>query len=176
MASPLLSVEQFGQMTTADTESYELVAGVLVPLESGTFSHNSLRGQLGCLLWTYFKVSPIGEVVAGVDCQINRDTVRRPDLSIFFNERRRQIDVEKIPVPFPPDIAIEVLSPSETAVDVRRKVREYLGAGSKEVWLLDPANHEASIYSQAGVRLLEATSVLESPLLPGFTTPLADLV
>ena len=49
-----------------------------------------------------------------------------PDVAAFLGDRVKQIDRRTIPVPFAPDIAVEVLSPSETAVHVARKVREYL--------------------------------------------------
>ena len=83
---------------------------------------------------------------------------------------------EKIPVPFAPDIAVEVLSASEIAVDVRRKVLDCLRAGSQEVWLLDHANGEILVHTSHGIRVLQAADVLESPLLPGFSVPVTDLV
>jgi Uma2 family endonuclease len=75
-------------------------------------------------LWGYFKGNPIGETIGTVDCRLSEVTVRRPDVSIFLGERIRRIDRDAIPVPFGPDIAVEVLSPSDTAVGVRRKVRD----------------------------------------------------
>ena len=130
----LMTAEQFGLLNTADTEDFELVEGELIPLSSGTFRHNKIRDLMGYILWTYFKGNPIGDVVAENDCRISNSIVRRPDLSIFLNERLAQMDLDRIPAPFAPNIAIEVLSPSETLVDVRRKVREYLRAGGQEVW------------------------------------------
>ena len=84
---------------------------------------------------------------------------------------------KKIPLPFAPDIAVEVLSPSETALDANRKVLEYLAAGSREVWQLDHENGEIFIRTEAGIRLLHgADAVLESPLLPGFSAPLPKVL
>jgi len=171
-----MTVEQFAQMHTADTEDYELVEGELVPLPSATYRHNKIRDRVGRILWTYFETHPIGEAVAENDCLITADTVRRPDLSIFLAERLRQIDLDKVPAPFAPDIAIEILSPSESAIDVRRKVLDYLRAGSKEVWLLDHSNGEVSVHTSTGIRPLQATDALESPLLPGFRATVASLV
>jgi Uma2 family endonuclease len=129
-------------------------------------------------LWSYFsEKQKIGMAIGGVDCKVSDDTVRRPDLSIFLGaERLCQIDRDKIPVPFAPDIAVEVLSPSERAMDLRRKVRDYLRGGSQEVWLLDHANGEILVHTGAGIRVLQGTDILESPLLPGFTAAVADLV
>jgi Uma2 family endonuclease len=171
-----ITVEQFAQMHTADTEDYELVAGELIPLSSGTYRHNKIRDLIGHLLWSYFRQNPIGEAVAENDCQIAPDEVRRPDLSVFLGDRWRRLDVDKIPAPYAPDIAVEVLSPAECAMDVRRKVRDYLRGGGKEVWLLDHSNGEALIHTSAGIRILQGNDVLESPLLPGFSVRIADLL
>ena len=171
-----MTVQQFAQMETPDTEDYELVDGEPVFLPSRTYGHNRLRGLIGHLLWIYFKGNPIGEAVARTDCQTAPDTVRRPDLSIFLGERLQHIDIDTVPVPFAPDIAIEIVSPNETAISVRRKVRDYLGAGSREVWLLDHANTEVLVHTVAAIRVLQGTDVLESPLLPGFAVAVAGLL
>jgi Uma2 family endonuclease len=171
-----MTVEQFAQMQTADTEDYELVDGELIPLSSGTPRHNKIRDLTGHLLWLYFKANPIGEAYAENDCRTGDDTVRRPDVSVFLGERLKQIDQDKIPAPFAPDIAVEVLSASESAVNVRRRIREYLHAGGREVWLLDHQNGEILVHTSDGIRLLQESDVLDSPLLPGFTVAVADLV
>jgi Uma2 family endonuclease len=145
-------------------------------LLSGTYRHNRIRDLIGFQLWSYFTQNPIGEAVAEYDCQIAPDEVRRPDLSVFFNEHLRRIDPDRIPAPLAPDIAIEVVSPSESAVELRRKVRDYLRGGSKEVWVVDRSNGEVLIYTSVNIRVLQGSDVLESPLLPGFRLELADLV
>ena len=61
-------------------------------------------------------------------------------------------------------------------MNVRRKVRDYLRAGSKEVWLLDHANREVLVHTSTGIRVLLETDALESPLLAGFSAIVADLV
>jgi Uma2 family endonuclease len=128
------------------------------------------------LVENYFETNPIGEVLGEVDCRISDDTIRRPDVSIFIGGRIQAIDMEAIPVPFAPDIAVEILSPSESAVNVRRKVREYLRAGSSEVWLVDHSNGEVLVHATAGIRVLQGDDNLESPLLPGFRADVAGLV
>jgi Uma2 family endonuclease len=173
----LMTVEEFAQMHTAETEDYELVDGELIPLPSATLLHAAIRGLTEHKIRSYFERNPIGQAYCEVDCRIADDTVRRPDLSIFLGaERLRQVDRKKIPAPFAPDITVEVLSPSESAMDVRRKVRDYLRGGSQEVWLLDHANGEILIHTGGGIHVLQGTDILESPLLPGFAVAVADLV
>ena len=172
----LMTVEQFAQMRTGDTEDYELVDGELIPLSSGTPRHNLIRDLLGHLLWLYFTKNPIGQAMNETDCQVTSEVVRRPDVLIFLGARVTQADMDRIPIPFVPDIAVDVLSPSETAIGLRKKVREYLKAGAKEVWLIDQANAEVVIHGIPAVRILEASGTLESPLLPGFAPSIAELL
>ena len=172
----LMTAEQYAHLRTGETEDYELVEGELIALPSGTPLHAKIRDETGYLVRGYLKRNSIGAVYCEIDCRISEYSVRRPDLSIFLGERAALLEPNKIPVPFPPDIAVEVLSLSEAAVDVNRKVLEYLAAGTGEVWLLDHANAELFVQTNAGVRLLRAGGVLESPLLPGFSAPVADLL
>jgi Uma2 family endonuclease len=171
----LMTVEQFARLRTADTEDYELVEGELIPLSSGTDRHNRIRDMIGHLLWVYFRENPIGDAVGENDFRVKDGTVRRPDLSIFLDERLKQIDLDRVPAAVAPDIAVEILSRSEGIIDLHRKVREYFRAGAKEVWLLDHANAEAEIRTTEGIRLLQESDVLESPLLPGFSAKISDL-
>jgi len=102
---------------------------------------------------------------------------RTPQINyVFFNEHLRQIDPYRIPAPLAPDIAVEVVSPSESAVDLRRKIRDYLRGGSKEVWVVDRSNGEVLVHTSVNIRVLQGTDVLDSPLLPGFRARVADLV
>jgi Uma2 family endonuclease len=172
-----MTVEEFARMSTSENEDYELVEGELVPLPSANPMHADIRGRLEQVLRNYFDQDPAGVVLSEVDCRINQETVRRPDLAIFAAGRLNGVDRNKIPLPFAPDIAVEVLSPSEIACDVNRKVLQYLAAGSREVWVLDHENQEIFIQTDDGIRLLRGTeAVLETPLLPGFSAPISKLL
>ena len=76
-----------------------------------------------------------------------------------------------------PDIAAEVLSPSETPRTIHRKLKQYFAAGVKEVWLIDPDSREVEIWAGAALpdRAPAVGEALMSPLLPRFALPLADL-
>ena len=96
-AKTLMTVEQFAQMNTSETEDYELVEGELVPLSSGTPLHAKIRHNVERLLGNYFAGDQIGLVLSEIDCRVARNTVRRPDLSIFLVPRLREIDLEGHP-------------------------------------------------------------------------------
>jgi Uma2 family endonuclease len=171
----LMTVEQFAGMTTADTENYELVEGELVPLSSGTPFHAKIQRKLMHLLEDFFAARGFGDCYQEIDCRTGGDSVRRPDVSVFLGDRASRIDPYQIPVPYAPDIAVEVLSPSERASDMHRKVGEYLSAGASEVWILDEGNQIVFIHSTVGIRKLSASEFIESLLLPGFRASISEL-
>jgi Uma2 family endonuclease len=172
----LMTVEEFARMETADSEAYELVDGELVLLPSATPLHNVIRGRLEQVIRNYFDRQRIGGAVSETNCRIGDDTIRKPDLSIFLAESWARIDLKKTPVPFAPDIAIEVLSPSEHATDVNRKIKEYLRAGSQEVWLLDPENGELQVWTKTNIQSLQGDAAVETSLLPGFSVILSEIL
>ena len=92
----------------------------------------------------------------GPICCFSGETVRRLDLAIFLANHWKAIDRNKIPVQFAPDIAVEVLSAHESAVDVHRKALEYLAAGSQEVWQLNHENGEIFVQTNSDIRLLRS--------------------
>jgi Uma2 family endonuclease len=169
-----MSVEEFAAMPREEAVRYELVKGELVPLPSGTLRHAWIRDGLTAQLRSYLDAQRIGIAATEVDCRTIDDTVRRPDLSYFSRERWLLVDPDRIPLPFAPDIAIEILSPSEKAVEVNSKVAEYLAAGSGEVWVIDAENIEVLVRSVSGVRRFGAGERLESPLLPGFSFAVSE--
>ncbi len=120
----------------------------------------------------YFRQKPIGRVFSKIDCRLSDNIVRRPDLSVFL----RAIDLRVSPVPFAPDIVIEVLSASESAIDVNRKSLQYLAAGSLEVWQVDYENAQVFIRTKDDIRRLRGETALETPLLPGFSAPVSTLL
>jgi Uma2 family endonuclease len=76
-----------------------------------------------------------------------------------------------------PDIAIEILSKSNTVAEMRRKVREYFNAGSRLVVLIDPKSRTTRRYTSPEVTesLSENDSFTLEPWLPGFSAPLRSL-
>ena len=126
--------------------------------------------------WSYFDHNPIGGASGELDCRVADDRVRRPDLSTFLGDQWSQLNLKQSPAPFVPDIALEVISPSEHLIDVNRKVHEYLNAGSQEVWLLDPENLELHVRTNSDSQILRVTDTLASPLLPDFSAGVAMLL
>jgi len=74
-----------------------------------------------------------------------------------------------------PDLVVEVLSPATRANDVGPKRRQYLDAGVRELWLVDPAARSVTVVRQSGDSRLGDSDELTSPLLPGLAIAVSDL-
>ena len=108
-------------------------------------------------------------------------TLRGPDL-LFVSHERIAASGEPFPsgdwLRTPPELAVEVKSPSESWPDTRRKAVEYLEAGVGEVWVLDGPTRQLRVHRGVGEepRVLREADELASPLLPDFACKVADLL
>jgi len=98
------------------------------------------------------------------------------DVAVILGDRRAELQKAKV-IHIVPDIAAEVLSPSETPARIHRELAQYFTAGVKEVWLINPADLTAEIWTGPNLPApaLSGQDSLTSALLPGFTMPLPDL-
>ena len=172
----LITAAQFAQLPPEETEDRELVDGELVALSSANFDHSLIKDFVVTSLRIYLRTNPVAAIGSEIDCELSDAVIRRPDIALFLNATGRTVPRKQVPIPFAPDIAIEVLSPSEAAVDINRKVREYETAGCKEVWVIDKENGEVFLYTADGDRRLRTGAKLTSLLLPGFELPVAEIL
>ena len=135
---------------------------------------------VAALLYAFVHPRKLG-VVGGADWAArlfsNPDTVRIPDVVFVRAER---LPGGKVPIKFQdgaPDIVIEVLLPTDRFRRIMRKEREYLAAGARLVWVIDPDDRSAVVYRADGsISEYEADGVLDGEdVLPGFTLKLADI-
>jgi len=156
----------------------ELVDGVLVEKTVG-YQESFLAVFLSRVLGNHVEPRDLG-LVAGADGMMSlaRGLVRIPDVSFVSWDRLPGRHFPKAPVPkLAPDLAVEVLSPSNTAEEMARKLREYFAAGVRLVWFVDPRTRTVTVYTgpdQSKV-LSEAETLNGEPVLPGFALSLKDL-
>ena len=104
--------------------------------------------------------------------------IRKPDLSFFsWSKFPNRTVPDEFASRLAPDLAVEVLSKSNTPAEMKRKLREYFGAGVKLVWFIDPKKRSVKVYTSpsAVVTLNEGESLDGGDVLPGFTLPLLRL-
>jgi Uma2 family endonuclease len=173
----LLTPEEFDNYPFEEDKRYELDEGELIEMTRPAYRHNRVLKNLQTALDTYLRSSRVGELLISENLfALSARTRRAPDAAIILGDRSAELWDAKV-IHVIPEIAIEVLSPSETNGRIHRKLRQYFAAGVKEVWLIYPEAREAEIWT--GPTLPEHTlteaDVLVSALLPGFALPLAEL-
>jgi Uma2 family endonuclease len=177
----LLTIEEYNAMVEPVGARYELDRGELIVTPSPVPMHNIICGELHGRLNAWAKENDLGQVLYDVDVRLGADTVRRPDLMFYIRERIKDVDFDQVPIPIAPDLVIEVVSKHDQPDDVMLKVRQYLRAGVRAVWLLYRKTREAHRYIpetlQPSVIDAERGGNLEEPeLLPGFSLPLSEIL
>jgi len=157
---------------------YELIDGVLVEKVMGA-KESLLAMELGFHLRTFLGRHSLGVILgeAGM-LQLRPRLIRIPDVSFISWDQMPSGEFPSKPVPnLYPDLAVEVLSPSNSAAEMTLKIADYFEAGSRLVWLIDPETKTVEVYTAPGeCRRLKASQSLDGgDVLPGFKLPLKEL-
>lgn len=162
-------------------ERYELVRGDLLMMSPASPKQGRYAMRLGSALQQYVEAHDLGEVYTaepGFQLQPEPDAVvRAPDVAFVQKERIPPPEDESGFWSLAPDLVVEIISPSETAVQVQAKVQDYLTAGSRLIWLVYPETHTVVEYRAGGaMRLYTSADTLDgADVVPGFQYPLAQL-
>ena len=174
-----LTADDFFSLDLHDVKS-ELVQGEVVRMSPAGGEHGVVAMRIGSRLLAFVEAHDLGVVCAaetGFLVERNPDTVRAPDAAFVSKERMGSEPLPKKFWLFPPDLAVEVVSPSESADSVQERVGDWLAAGTRAVWLLYPSLSTVHVYRQpTDIRILQKADVLTGEeFLPGFTCAVADL-
>lgn len=172
-----LTFHEFEQLPELEGVRYELDEGELLMEPSPTFRHNLIRDRLARVLFEFVKAQGLGTVTVEMDFRLGTATVRNPDVAYVTLDHLRTIDLDRSPVDGAPALAIEVVSPSNLAQDMLKKVGQYLEAGTRVVWVIYPALRLVEIHTADGVRQIKEPNSLSEEKLFGarFSIPLQTL-
>jgi Uma2 family endonuclease len=170
-----------GQATINDVEHNkccELVDGTLVEKAMG-LPEAMLATVLSSLIQQFASARKLG-LVAGADgaWEVLPDLVRMPDVAYISWERLPERRLPDEPIPhLAPDLAIEVLSKSNTPAEMARKCAEYFQAGVRQVWQVDRFALTVTMFTSAmDSRVLTSDDTIDGgDVLPGFSLKVADL-
>jgi Uma2 family endonuclease len=147
---------------------YELDEGELLMEPSPALRHNLIRQRIALQLMQFVRSNHLGVVVEKMDFRLASDTVRNPDMAFITGEHLKNIDPDHSPINGAPALAVEVISPSNLAQDTLKKVRQYMAAGCRAVWVVYPALRLVEIHDLDGIRAVtEPQSIHEKRLFPG---------
>ena len=147
-ATPLLTAEQYLHLPDTGCPS-ELVRGVVREFEPPFARHGQICATAGWLIGRLVRPRQLGHIIsnnAGVITARNPDTVRGPDIS-YYSFRR--LPPGRLPwgyAPVSPDLALEVLMPTDPWSETILKAGEYLNVGVQTVVVLDPDTESAQVF------------------------------
>jgi Uma2 family endonuclease len=180
IATPAITPDDLLRMPD-EGRGFELVDGQLRTLNMSNES-SYVGGEILHLLKSFINPRGLGYVFMadnGFQCFPNDpDRVRRADVSFIAAARLTPEQYHsKGHCPVCPDLIVEVVSPNDLVTEVTTKRKEWLAAGAKLVWVVDPDDRTVSVYrpDQTPRILLEKDTVTGDPVLPGFAVSVADL-
>ena len=157
----------------------ELVRGVLFVREPPGLRHGRIALDLGRRLADHVDANHLGRVYveSGFKLASHPDTVRGPDVAFISQSRLPEPEPVGYPA-FAPDLVVEILSPTDRPGEVLGKLADWLSAGTRLVWVVDPERRLARVYRADGAEaIVTAEQALQGEdVVPGFVCPLATIL
>ncbi|HLT19831.1 MAG TPA: Uma2 family endonuclease [Thermomicrobiales bacterium] len=175
-----LTADEFWELPEIPGKRLQLVAGEVVEAPGATWLHGALVTRLFSWLTAYAVSNRPGQVFGdGMTYLLARepDTIRIPELSFIPADRLPPGRAPQRYVDAIPALVVEIVSPSNSAPDLRRRIRDYLEAGVSAIWVLWPGERVVSVYANSmSPKQLTADDALDGgDVLPGFSVKVAAL-
>lgn len=158
-----------------DVEGYEYVNGELVPMAPPSREHGEISVNVIRYLDAHVYQNKLGRLyTAETTFQIGERTAK-PDVAFVSTDRLTGDKTKGFSIP--PDLAIEVVSPSDVQSRIAEKALAYLDAGTCLVWVIEPVSKTVTVYrSEKNIEMLTRDDTLTGEdVVPGFTCPVAHL-
>jgi Uma2 family endonuclease len=176
----LVTADELLALPTGMGKRYELVAGELRTMSPSGWRHGEIAGDIASLLGSFIRQNGLGRVFGaetGFLLRRDPDTVRAPDFAFIANEHLPRAKPSEAFWPGAPDLAVEVLSPGDTAGEVAEKIEEWLTAGCAAVWVVDPKLQTVTIYRSPTDVVIKVAgeTIVGDPVVLGFTCAVDEL-
>lgn len=160
----------------------EVVGGAWAERPMAGEMHGAIEANLIVILGGFVKANRLGRVYGGDTTFVlegtpeNIITMRLLDVAFVSSGRVKQADQSDFYYQ-PPDLEVEIISPSETASDTQKKVNDYLRAGTREVWIVYPETRQVTVLRPDGTATIDnaGQTIPGGDLLPGFSLNVADI-
>jgi Uma2 family endonuclease len=174
----LYTADELLEISERSDNRYELVKGQLIEMPPTGDMHGVVAMDFGRIMGNFIVENDLGLVVGtdtGFVLFTNPDTVRAPDIAFISKARLTPLTGKYFTIA--PDLAVEVISPSESASEINDKILEYFEAGVKLVWLLYPKSRTIHVYTAADeVKIIKVGAILDGrDVLPGFQMAVSDV-
>ena len=158
-----------------DVEGYEYVKGELVRMPPAMMIHGEISINIIHFLDTYVREHQLGRLYTAETTFQLDDRAVKPDVAFVSTDRLPENRNQASPIP--PDLAVEVVSPSDKHYDVTEKALAYLRAGTRLVWVIEPVAKTVMVYrSEIDITVLNYEDTLtDEDVVEGFACPVAQL-
>ena len=155
-----------------ERERHEVIYGVAYAMSAPDARHQELLTALLSQFYNYLRGKPCKVYPAPYDVRLfyvedqSDDTVVQPDISVVCDEKKRGPEGCR----GAPDLVVEILSPSNTAIEMDRKFKLYQYAGVREYWIVDPKNNGLTVFhfgDKPGFFIYKSTDTVNVTELPG---------
>ena len=176
----LITAEEFSMMPDCDDMRLELVNGEVAELPPSFMpSHGMAQANAGMSLGVFVRPRRLGMALISTGFLISRnpDTVRMPDVAFVSADRLPDDRPPEGYFPFAPDIAVEVMTRSDTPSAARERALMWLDAGSALVWMLFAESRSVDVYrpnSDNPTTLGEDDVLDAAPVLDGFSAKVSE--
>lgn len=164
-----------------DSYNFEVVDGELVMSPKNNFVHGDICSRLLAALVTFNEAHRLGVVLdSSTGFWMSNRNCRAPDISFVSKARMKSLGFSRRTArffPAGPDLAVEVLAPSNTRADLDARLRDFFSSGTQLAWVIHPDDQFVEICRSPTERsIIGVGAFLEGgPLMPGFQFPVAHL-
>ena len=159
----------------SDLEGYEYVKGVLIPMPPTSGEHGDISSNVQWYLYSHARENQLGRVYTSDTGFRIGERVLMPDIA--FVSLARLPDDRRKAFSIPPDLAVEIVSPTDVHYNVIEKAFVYLDAGTRLVWIIEPVGKTVTVYrSQTNIKTLTIDDTLSGEdVVEGFSCQVAQL-
>ena len=159
----------------SDLEGYEYVKGVLIPMPPTSGEHGDISSNVNWYLDSHVRENQLGRIYTSDTGFRIGERVLMPDIAFVLSARLP--DDRRKAFSIPPDLAVEIVSPTDVHYNVIEKALAYLNAGTRLVWVIEPVGKTVTVYrSQTDIKTLTREDTLSGEdVVEGFSCQVAQL-
>ncbi len=175
------TIDDLWQISHETGRRYELVRGELVEMAPTSPEHGYIELNLAAMLRAFVREHSLGKVVCGevgfVLALGEAATIRAADVAFISTQRLPEGELPRQFAHFAPDLVVEVVSAGDSYSAVMHKVQDWLQAGVRLVWVIDPVVRSVAVHREStAVQIYGEEDVLSGEdVLPGFECKVSDI-
>jgi len=174
--SAIITGPEFDAFPYEEGRRWELLGGEVIPVSSPTPEHQLILQRILLAFMLHLNANPThGLTFTDVEFALTENHRVRPDVLLLGQERVRGLDMASVPIPGSPDLAVEIISPTERSSETQAKLQAYLRNGTREVWHVYPRSKSVVIHSGGSSATFTSDERITTPLLPGFSLEVRGL-